>query len=326
MASGVTRRGFIGASACAGLGIAMAPRARAADGAGGGKAKVVIAHDTKALANGVPVQSVVDAMVAKVIAGVAGKSNPDEAWKAIVPGSTERVAIKWNGLFTNASTRPEVVIAVVKGLVHAGVGEDRILLFDFCRGDYKNLGWSQVPGFPKVRCLGAQEDGGFGPEVKAGAVTTRLAKLLTDSTDVLINIPRLKHHILTGCTFALKNHLGSIPKQGAKDLHGHTENIADLNALGPIKSKTRLVVADTLIGIYDKGPTYQPGFTWEASSIMGGTDPVAIDAVGVGILKKHRESLGRAYKELKPPVTYLDRAREIGLGVADLDSIEVSQV
>jgi len=323
--SRLTRRSFVKGAAAAGAGLALPLGA----GEGSGrKTLVAVCEKKESLAGGKPVQQVVDEMVASVVKKVAGKENPDAAWRTIVAGSKDRVLIKFNALFPRATTSPEVILAVVKGLVHAGVSEDRVFIMDNKRGDLKTLGMRSVPGFPKVRCLGAQEDGGFGPEVKVGPVTTRLAKLLTDEADVIINLSRLKHHVLAGMTASLKNHLGSIPRSGARDLHPHLDRIADLNALEPIRTKTRLAVIDALVGIYDRGPRHQPGFTWEAYRLIGGLDPVAVDAVGHDVLLKHRRTL-RRYRRLRgltPPVTYLKRAEEIGLGAADLKKIDVVQV
>ena len=204
-----------------------------------------------------------------------------------------------------------------------GVGEDRITLYDNKRDDYETLGMKSVPGFAKVSCLAAAEDGGFGPEVTVGPVTTRLATVLTDKTDVLINLSRLKHHATAGMTAALKNHLGSIPRSGARAFHSCMDRLADLNALEPIRGRTRFALVDALVGIYDKGPSFQPGFTWDAGSLIGSTDPIAADTVALQVLNDHRRSLGRRYATLTPPVTYLARARELGLGAADIEAVEI---
>jgi uncharacterized protein (DUF362 family) len=322
MYSGWTRRRFLAVTAAAGAGLAW-PRTAMAENPG--KMIVALAQNPGSVVEGKLVQGEVDAMVAAVVVKVTGKENADAAWRAIVPGSKDRVMLKFNALFRKATTSPEVIVSVVKGLVHAGIAEERIFLFDNCREDYKTLGMHKVPGFDGVRCLAGLEDGGFGADIKVGPVTTQLAKILTDQTDVIINLSRLKHHQLAGMTAALKNHVGSIPKAGANDLHRCLENLADLNALPPIRDRTRLAIIDGLIGIFDKGPTYQPGFTWEARAMIGSTDPVAADAVGHKVLLDYRATLPQ-YKqstEMNPPVKFLARAGTIGLGVADLSKIDV---
>jgi uncharacterized protein (DUF362 family) len=321
----LTRRTFLEGTAALGAGVAVSAQLNAAAKPA---ATVVVAEDRTSVAGGKVVGSAVDAMVARLVKKVTGKESVDAAWRAIVPGSKDRVVIKFNALFSNATTSPEVVNAVVKGLVAAGVAEDRIALFDNNHGDYARLGFRQVPGFPKVKCLGAKEDGGFGPDVKVGPVTTNLAKILTERTDVLINLSRLKHHRIAGLTASLKNHLGSIPKQGARSFHRRMQYLADLNALEPIRSRTRLAIVDGLVGIFDQGPMYQPGFTWEAYSLIGGTDATATDVVAREMLLKHRSSLReyRRQKDIRPAVIYLNRCREIELGVADREAIELVKV
>ena len=317
----MSRRIFLNKSACIGAGLAASRLIRGATKPES-QTKVVVVEDWKSLSAGKPVQKVVDNMVSELVMTATGKSNVDQAWRSIVSGSKERVVIKFNALFRQATTSPEVIVSVIKGLVHAGVSEERISIFDNKPEDYKNIGFTRVPGFSRIKCLNAKEDGGFGRDVVAGKVTTQLAKIITEDTDVLINLSRLKHHCLAGFTASLKNHLGSIPRSGARAFHDALECIADLNALEPITLKTRFSLVDGLIGIYNKGPMYQPGCTWNAYRLIGGSDPVAVDAVALDILKKYRSTLKRSLRKLTPEVVYLERAEKIGLGVADTARID----
>ena len=51
---------------------------------------------------------------------LAGKDDVAKAWGVYVK-PTDRVAVKFNGLFVRATTHPEVIAAVTNGLVKAGV-------------------------------------------------------------------------------------------------------------------------------------------------------------------------------------------------------------
>jgi len=43
-----------------------------------------------------------------------------------------------------------------------------------------------------------------------GDSTVRLSRILTDDISILINVPIMKDHEITGVTGALKNHYGSV--------------------------------------------------------------------------------------------------------------------
>jgi hypothetical protein len=93
-----------------------------------------------------------------------------------------------------------------------------------------------------------------------------------------------------------------------------------------IKSKTRLNILVMLTPLFHgKGPHhYQAGYTWEYNGMLLGTDPVAVDATGVRILKaKRREHFGKD-EPFSVPVKHIQVAQDkFGLGVADPARIEV---
>ena len=112
--------------------------------------------------------------------------------------------------------------------------------------------------------------------MKIGGVTTQLSSIL-EQADVLINLPFMKSHMRSGITGALKNHYGSIPN--ARQCHrDNCRVIADLNALGPIKDKTRICICDALYGLYHAGPQFNPRYRWDYHGVIASVDPVALDA------------------------------------------------
>jgi len=157
----------------------------------------------------------------------------------------------------------------------------------------------------------------YASQVDAGPVATRITKLLTQA-DVLINLPIMKTHVLAGISGALKNHLGTIPN--ARDFHRDTcKFIGDLNALAPIKAKTRLCICDALYGLYNGGPGYKPRFRWNYHGIVAATDPVALDATLADIIKAKR--LEKGMSPYQKPTLHIARAAELGLGTDDLKAI-----
>lgn len=158
---------------------------------------------------------------------------------------------------------------------------------------------------------------------------TRLRAALVKDSPAIINMPVLKTHSGTGASIAMKNHFGSInnPSVFHSWLKGDmAKSIAELNNVDPIRTRTRLIVVDATRPLFAEGPTDNPDFRWTFGGLIVGTDPVAVDSVGLDILEKRREEhLGRAWP--------LDHAREmvrwgqkIGLGNADASRIEVVRI
>ena len=68
-------------------------------------------------------------LVDQALMTIAGKDDVAKAWGTFVTPK-DKVAVKFNGLFKNAATHPEVVIAICKGMIAAGVKPENILLYD----------------------------------------------------------------------------------------------------------------------------------------------------------------------------------------------------
>lgn len=307
------RRGFLQVGAAAGA--AALAGGRFGHAAPGGPTVVIVRDKAqKAIVennvDAATVQKLVDAAVMKL----SGKDDIAKAWGTYV-APKDKVAIKFNGLFARATTHPEVINAVTNGLIKAGVNPANIVIFDRNEKDFKTANLKINREGTEPRAYPTEND--LGPSVKAGPVETRLSKIILDA-DVLINLPIMKTHVLAGISGALKNHLGSVPN--ARDFHRDAcKFIADINALEPIKAKTRICICDALYGLFDKGPQFNPACRWDYHGILAATDPVALDAVLADILKAKRLEKGLAPYHNK--TAHIDQAVELGLGVADLAKI-----
>jgi len=129
--------------------------------------------------------------------------------------------------------------------------------------------------------------------------------------DKLINVPIAKHHSLSRLTLGMKNWLGAIG--GSRNqLHQRLdEAMVDLAAF----FKPELTVLDAYRILFRNGP--QGGRVSDTKlqkSIVAGTDPVAVDA------------LGASFFDLEPgDLPYLGLAQKRGLGQADLEKIRVEK-
>ena len=318
---GLTRREFIRSI----TGLAIAPtllnfhieNAQAVENAG----KVVIAT-SESLTNGISV----DANTANSILNVAikaftDKGTEEEAWKSIFPSlaKDDIVGIKINTLFL-LSSHSEVVDAIVKNLVAIGVPENNIIIWDKSDYDLRKAGYQINRSDSGVRCFGTNGD--YDNQIfKIGGQSRQLSKILTQTCTHLINVPVLKDHSISGVTFSMKNHYGSVDNPGA--LHGNNCDpyIADLNNTDPIKAKTRLIVMDASVGIYIGGPDGGPQFQY--NSLILGQDPVALDYQCLQIINAERQKHGI------PAVanaTHIQTAANLGLGTMNPNEMRVIQL
>jgi uncharacterized protein (DUF362 family) len=141
-------------------------------------------------------------------------------------------------------------------------------------------------------------------------------------TDCVVSTCCLKTHQFGGVfSMSLKNSVGIVPRKGhsyMRQLHGSPEQrrmIAEINtAYTPA-----LVVLDGLTAFVDEGPMTGP--RKDAGVFLAGTDRVAIDAVGVAILK----DLGSNDAIMKTPVFAQEQiswAATLELGAASPADIE----
>jgi uncharacterized protein (DUF362 family) len=152
----------------------------------------------------------------------------------------------------------------------------------------------------------------------------RIARPILD-TECLISTGCLKTHQYGGIfTLSLKLHVGVVPTsrhgyEYMKELHGSPHQrkmIAEINE----PFKPALVILDGIDAFVDGGP--MTGRRARGEVFLASTDRVAIDAVGVAILK----FLGSNENIMKPKIfdqEQIARAVELGLGASSHSEIEV---
>jgi len=324
------RRRFLGQTAAAGVGAAVLGRRAFGQGGAGGKSVIVRAVRTDAVRDKKPDPKVVREMVHAVVMKLSGTSSREAAWKTYIkPDDT--VGVKINCLFgVGASTHPCVTSAVVEGIRLAGVPPEKIIVWDRGDKDLKKSGYTvgKVDGVTYTGVNGDWEE----EPTRFHTCDGRFAKILTRRITALVNVPILKTHVRSGITFAMKNHYGSFHNAGAahggrpdKAAHGATCDpfMADLTALDVIRKKERLIVADALLPVANRGPMVQPQWTYVAGAILAGTDPVAMDSVGLKMLDAGRKKLGLFSIEQAGGAKCVFTAAEKGVGNADMSKIQI---
>jgi uncharacterized protein (DUF362 family) len=261
----------------------------------GAKSKVVVARDNSLYgSSSSPDSARVQKLLDQAVQNFAESSDPVALWKKLVrPG--EVVGIKVNTIAgPGLSTHPVLVEAICERLKQAGVKPSNIIVWDRTNEELDRAGFVLSSDPNRVRILGTDspdvgyDENGF----TAGAVKTRLSKLLTRTCDCMINVPILKHHSGAGITLAMKNMYGVNNNPDKFHASNCCPGVADLYMLPPIRSKFRLVVADAMTGCFEAGPGFKPQYAWKYNGIMVASDPVAIDYMAWQIIEKKRAERG----------------------------------
>ncbi len=249
-----------------------------------------------------------------------------EAWRALFnPG--ERIAIKVNA-FRNSViwTHVPLVMAVTDSLQKAGIPAENIVIFDYYTSELQEAGYAVNPDGPGVRCIGTDKEYTGGFEIVGSKI--QLSNVLL-SCDALINMPVLKSHMLAGMSYALKNHYGTLSRPDG--FHGGTKlnmGLPELNALSPIKDRTRLIIGDALAACLRYGSSWP---YWDADytgdSIMMSFDPVAHDAVGFKLFTDLLAADGgNPASAISQTTPWLENATKIGLGTHNFEDIDLAEI
>lgn len=140
-----------------------------------------------------------------------------------------------------------------------------------------------------------------------------------DAAECIVETCCLKTHMYGGhFTLSLKNAVGLVARQYMGELHSSRDQrkmIAEINAV----YKPDLIIIDGIIAFVDQGPMV--GTRREANVFIAGTDKVAIDAVGIAILRilgtTPEVSEGSIFDQEQ-----LKRAVELGIGATSPSDIE----
>jgi hypothetical protein len=141
----------------------------------------------------------------------------------------------------------------------------------------------------------------------------------------LLNARPMRTHHWSGVGSLIKNYVNLHPEPWA--WHDDScANLAGLWELPYLKGKTRLNILIMLTPLFHgKGPHhYHAKYTWKYNGMLFGTDPVAVDSVGLRILEAKRAQHFGKSKPFAVPAKHIRVAEEkYGLGVADPAKIEL---
>jgi uncharacterized protein (DUF362 family) len=252
---------------------------------------------------------VLERMIERAVRDLTGADTERKAW--------QQVAVAGDGVSMKTTrsggpelrTHDETAAFLARRLAEvAGVDPARILAWD------------------RPDLAGRQRELGEPHVLPTRGKQTRLRAALVRDVSAIVNLPVLKVHSGTGASIVMKNHFGSINNPSA--FHGWARgdmaaSIAELNALEPIRTRTRLIVVDATRPLYNGGPYDAPQFRWNFNGLIVGLDPVAVERVGIDILEARRAEARGAPWPLDDARKVVARAAELKLGHADPAKIDL---
>ncbi len=236
-------------------------------------------------------RSVCKNMLEQGIKRLTGTNDAAAGLKKIFKGidSNKTISIKINTINDSCPTHPEAVYALCDIITSMRVGArtfpaNNIIIWDRSESELRYAKYRINKGSSGIRVIANGSDGyGFKGNYKVHDSEQKLAKILLDHTDYLVNFAVLKHHGLADVTLTMKNHYGSV--SNAWDMHGTSCNpyLVSLNSLPEIRNKPTLFIIDGLFGLNRGGPRGYPNFKY--NSFMLSRDTVAIDKRGFDVIK-----------------------------------------
>lgn len=211
-----------------------------------------------------------------------------------------------------ATTNPQLVAAVVKECLTAGAKEVKVI--DYAFSGPTCLITSGIK--EAVEAAGGKafniDKESFFEEVDIGGTILQKALFSKDvmEADVLINMPKLKHHLITKITTGLKNMMGLVWDRGYFHSTNLNQAIAELAAY----RKPELTIMDATKGIIARGPT-GPGPIREWNQVIFGIDPIAVDAYTTQL-----------YGLDPNEIDHLSAAAKLGFGEIDLQKVKIEKV
>ncbi len=210
-----------------------------------------------------------------------------------------------------ATTNPDVVLGIVKLCKKAGAS--RIIVIDNPCNPWQVT--YKISGIAEV----VEKGGGImKPPIKFKQVNIEGTKILKNAeileevldSDVFINVPIVKVHGGSKVTIGMKNLMGIVKDRGffhRTDLH---RCIAEITYY----IKPSLTIIDATRILLTMGPQ-GPGVVKDIGIVAAGTDIVSLDAYGTKLLGQDPYN-----------IPHIKIAEEMGLGIADLNKVNIKNV
>ena len=215
-----------------------------------------------------------------------------------------------------ANTHPELVGRLTRLCLEAGAKSVSVFdnTCDQWQRCYENSGIEKAARDAGAIVINGKDQSYYREVAIPGGVKlkTALVHSLVLDSDVLLNVPVLKHHSGTGMTAAMKNLMGVIWDRGFYHQNNVHQAIADFLTL----RKPTLNILDAYHPMVRNGPRGKTvEDVVEMRSLLASVDPVALDAAAAKMLG------------LDPAnIAYIKIGAEMKLGTMDLGAVDIRRL
>ena len=279
-------------------------------------------------------------MVDHAMTKLTGRQSAKEAWKDFVLPD-DIVAIKINPIGgKDFSTHSVIINKIVEGLYGAGVLKNQIIVWDRFEKHLVNAGYKINQSDKDIRYFASDSNEiGYDETVfyetendteirrEDQSIRSNYSKILTKIATVIINVPVMKHHAITGVSGCLKNiTFGSV--NNTRRFHSNPLNcdpaVSEIFAHKTIKDKLVLNIVDALLAGFNGGPAYDPNGVWKHGRILASTDPVILDQIALDTIEEKRTETGLS--SIKMVAKHIRSASKAELGTNNLDNADLRDV
>jgi uncharacterized protein (DUF362 family) len=216
-----------------------------------------------------------------------------------------------------ANTSPELMTCLIENAL--ALGAKKVSVFDnTCdnwRSAYSDSGLEQASKDAGAEVAPANQEKYFQTVAVPGAAHLKEISYheLYLEADVIINVPVLKHHGGAKMTAALKNLMGAVWDRWSMHRNGLDETIPEVF----LYKKPALNIVEAQRVMLSGGPRgHRDSKYLAAQMLLASPDPVAVDSASAKIISEAGIS--------EPG--YIAQAAKIGVGVADLSSLNIQRL
>ena len=294
-----------------------------------------------------PNLEIVRKMVAAGVSELTGKNDAKTAWLSLVTPQ-DIVGIKvFSGPGHSSGTRPAVVVAVIQGLIAAGVPARNIIVWDRLSADLRQAGFYELTNHLGIQVKSAV-DQGYEEKVfyekpiignlvygdlefnqKGGGVGRKsfVTRLLTREITKIISIAPLLNHNHAGVAGHLYSlAMGSVDNtlRFDEDRLRLSEAVPEIVNMTEIYDRLVLCITDALICQYQGEQRSLLHYSTSLGELRFSRDPVALDVLSVQELNLQRTKAG--FELPKGKLELYPNAALLQLGISDTNRIQTTWV
>ena len=309
--------------------------------------RVVIVENANATEAFIPRLDVVRPMVDQGITKLLGTTNASAGWRQLI-ASNDVIGLKvYCAPGRNCGTRPELVAAVIEGLLASGFKAGNIVIWDKHRSELRRAGFVELGARYGVAVEGAADAGWdstnfyaaplvghllygdleFGSKDEGAGRKSFLSKLITRRITKIIQLtPLLNHNTAGVCGNLYSLAMGSVDNTTRFELEARhmATGVPEIYALEALGDKVVLNIVDALICQYQGEDQGLLHYSIALNELRFSKDPLALDTLSLQELDWQRRAA-----RVRSPTNHFElyqNAALLELGANDIASIKIERV